>query len=328
VLVTELLGANLFETLSANQFIGLHFETVRDIAEQLFGALGYLHDVAGLYHADVKPENILLSGPEQIRLADFGTASVKGHQLHGPYIQSRFYRAPEVLLGCAYDKEIDLWSAGCVVAECFLGLPLFPGADEWAVAYRQVEMRGYSPAKLLAEGQATARFFRRCGVGEKGPPLANPGALQGRIPDLDPSEGWVVLGEQEYYSRQAEEGDGAGGETGNKQGGEGMPVFKRYFRYSSLEDVVRHYPYLERPGGGAEKNQTERQANLEWERSRGRPLLTDFLDRLLCMAPSARMEAADALQHPFLAGDPWPSEADAPAAPLPPAPEGGLIESP
>ena len=58
------------------------------------------------------------------------------------YIQSRFYRSPEVLLGLPYNSAIDMWSLGCIAAELFLGLPPFPGTSEFNQVTRIVEMMG------------------------------------------------------------------------------------------------------------------------------------------------------------------------------------------
>lgn len=58
------------------------------------------------------------------------------------YIQSRFYRSPEVLLGLPYTSAIDMWSFGCIVAELFIGIPLFPGSSEYNQLRRIVDMLG------------------------------------------------------------------------------------------------------------------------------------------------------------------------------------------
>ena len=60
-----------------------------------------------------------------IKVIDLGSACFDGQTIY-PYIQSRFYRAPEVVLGVSYDNAIDMWSIGCIAAELFVGLPLFP----------------------------------------------------------------------------------------------------------------------------------------------------------------------------------------------------------
>ena len=73
-------------------------------------------------HRDIKPENILMKqkGKVGIKIIDFGT-SMFSHEATYMYIQSRFYRAPEVILGAPYDYSIDMWSLGCLLAELHLG---------------------------------------------------------------------------------------------------------------------------------------------------------------------------------------------------------------
>ena len=78
-------------------------------------------------HCDIKPENILLQNLQSpaIKLIDFGSACLLSQEQSSTYIQSRFYRSPEVLLAHARDCAIDVWSLGTIAAELFLGLPLF-----------------------------------------------------------------------------------------------------------------------------------------------------------------------------------------------------------
>ena len=82
-------------------------------------------------HCDLKPENILLRhyNKAMVKIIDFGS-SCFSHERVYTYIQSRFYRAPEVILGIPYSFEIDMWSFGCVVCELINGMPIFPGASE------------------------------------------------------------------------------------------------------------------------------------------------------------------------------------------------------
>lgn len=96
---------------------------------QLFRSLAYIHSM-GICHRDIKPQNLLLD-PESaiLKLCDFGSAKqlVKG-ELNVSYICSRYYRAPELIFGATdYTCNIDIWSAGCVLAELLLGQPIFPG---------------------------------------------------------------------------------------------------------------------------------------------------------------------------------------------------------
>jgi len=96
---------------------------------QLCRSLAYIHSL-GVCHRDIKPQNLLVD-PEShvLKLCDFGSAKilVKGEP-NVSYICSRYYRAPELIFGATdYTCCIDVWSAGCVLAELLLGVPLFPG---------------------------------------------------------------------------------------------------------------------------------------------------------------------------------------------------------
>ncbi|XAR54086.1 Non-specific serine/threonine protein kinase [Bertholletia excelsa] len=97
---------------------------------QIFRALNYMHNVIGVCHRDIKPQNLLVnSHTHQLKLCDFGSAKmlVPGEP-NISYICSRYYRAPELIFGASeYTTAIDMWSVGCVLAELLLGQPLFPG---------------------------------------------------------------------------------------------------------------------------------------------------------------------------------------------------------
>eukprot|EP00438_Fugacium_kawagutii_P030274 Skav225204 [mRNA] locus=scaffold1041:59681:80585:- [translate_table: standard] len=94
-------------------------------------SLAFVHG-RGIVHCDLKPQNLLLDGKSHtLKICDFGTAK---RMIHGepqrPYMVSRYYRAPELILGAtSYTTGVDLWSAGCVFAELILGQPLFTGKD-------------------------------------------------------------------------------------------------------------------------------------------------------------------------------------------------------
>ncbi|KAK9273770.1 hypothetical protein L1049_018580 [Liquidambar formosana] len=97
---------------------------------QICRALNYIHSVIGVCHRDIKPQNLLVNPhTAQLKLCDFGSAKmlVPGEP-NISYICSRYYRAPELIFGATeYTTAIDMWSAGCVLAELLLGQPLFPG---------------------------------------------------------------------------------------------------------------------------------------------------------------------------------------------------------
>lgn len=158
-LVFELLSSNLYELIKQNQFQGLSTQLVKVFTAQLLDALTVLKE-ARLIHCDLKPENILLKSLQspQIKVIDFGSACHERQTVY-TYIQSRFYRSPEVILGIPYTTSIDMWSLGCIAVELFLGLPLFPGTSEYNQITRIVEMLGMPPTYMLDMGKQTKQFF-------------------------------------------------------------------------------------------------------------------------------------------------------------------------
>ncbi|KAL5132333.1 Shaggy-related protein kinase iota [Glycine soja] len=100
---------------------------------QIFRGLAYIHTVPGICHRDLKPQNLLVDRlTHQVKLCDFGSAKVLVEgESNISYICSRYYRAPELIFGAAeYTTSVDIWSAGCVLAELLLGQPLFPGENQ------------------------------------------------------------------------------------------------------------------------------------------------------------------------------------------------------
>jgi dual specificity protein kinase YAK1 len=141
--VFELLSVNLYELIKQNHFRGLSTNLVRVFTAQLLDALTVMNE-ARIIHCDLKPENVLLKNLESptLKVIDFGSACHEVQTMY-TYIQSRFYRSPEVLIGLPYTSAIDMWSVGCIAAELFLGLPLFPGSSEYNQLSRIIEMLGY-----------------------------------------------------------------------------------------------------------------------------------------------------------------------------------------
>ena len=103
---------------------------MRTIAKQMCQGLKFMKR-KGVIHCDLKPENILFTDGKcrSIALIDFG-AGCESYENGFTYVQSRYYRAPETVLGIPYDHQIDMWSAGCVLYELATGTVLFPGHDE------------------------------------------------------------------------------------------------------------------------------------------------------------------------------------------------------
>lgn len=158
-LTFELLSINLYEFLKANDFSGLSLNLVRRFAIQVLIALKY-SKANGVIHCDLKPENILLKQQNKsgIKVIDFGSACFENERIY-TYIQSRFYRAPEIILGIPYTTCIDMWSFGCIMAELYTGYPLFPGENEQEQLLCIMEVLGVPPETLLDQSSRRKLFF-------------------------------------------------------------------------------------------------------------------------------------------------------------------------
>jgi dual specificity tyrosine-phosphorylation-regulated kinase 2/3/4 len=115
----------------------------------------------GIVHADIKPENLLTEDGSfgRTKVADFGTSCYAEEQIFS-YIQSRFYRAPEVLYGLRYGPAIDMWSLGCVVYELLIGEPLFAAEDGNELAEMIEVAVGPPPSEIYRNGTKWNAFER------------------------------------------------------------------------------------------------------------------------------------------------------------------------
>ena len=103
--------------------------TIKSFMHQLLQGIAFCHENRVL-HRDLKPQNLLINAKGQLKLADFGLARAFGIPVNtfSNEVVTLWYRAPDVLLGSrTYNTSIDLWSAGCIMAEMYTGRPLFPG---------------------------------------------------------------------------------------------------------------------------------------------------------------------------------------------------------
>ncbi|XP_023954170.1 serine/threonine-protein kinase minibrain isoform X3 [Bicyclus anynana] len=169
-LVFELLSYNLYDLLRNTNFRGVSLNLTRKFAQQLCTALLFLSQPElNIIHCDLKPENILLCNPKRsaIKIVDFGSSCQLGQRIY-QYIQSRFYRSPEVLLGIPYDLAIDMWSLGCILVEMHTGEPLFSGANELDQMNKIVEVLGMPPDHLLDQAHKTRKFFDKLPASEGG----------------------------------------------------------------------------------------------------------------------------------------------------------------
>ena len=165
-IVFELLQHNLYEILQFRKFQGLPLHIVRVIGRQILKSLFHLsnniHTKSSLQilHCDLKPENILLRRPKKtkIKVIDFSSACYSNHTPH-TYIQSRFYRSPEILFGAEYSTAIDMFSLGCILYEMRSGIPLFPGSSEQDQILKQINVLGMPPKSLLKRANKVDKFF-------------------------------------------------------------------------------------------------------------------------------------------------------------------------
>lgn len=128
-LVFELLHSNLYEFLREFKFSGVSLDLILRFTIQILQGLLFLKKY-NIIHCDLKPENILLKQKNKtgIKIIDIGSGCYENEQIY-TYIQSRFYRAPEIIFGIPYTCAIDIWSLGCILVELHNGFPLFPGED-------------------------------------------------------------------------------------------------------------------------------------------------------------------------------------------------------
>lgn len=149
----------MYEFLKSNRFQGLASSLIRRFGVQLLRALDLLSE-HNIIHCDLKPENILLKNANHsaIKVIDFGSSCFGDKQLY-TYIQSRFYRAPEIILGITYTIAIDMWSFGCILAELHTGYPLFPGESEAEQLLCIMEVMGLPPKDLLDKSTRVEGFF-------------------------------------------------------------------------------------------------------------------------------------------------------------------------
>jgi serine/threonine-protein kinase PRP4 len=159
-MVFENLSLNLREVLKKfGRDIGINLKAIRAYAQQLFVGLSMLKKCQYL-HADLKPDNILVNEARNVlKICDLGSASPITENATAPYLVSRFYRAPEVILGIVYDYGIDMWSIGCTLFELYTGKILFTGRNNNNMLKSIMDCRGKFPHKLLRRGALTYDYF-------------------------------------------------------------------------------------------------------------------------------------------------------------------------
>eukprot|EP00055_Hartaetosiga_balthica_P008078 m.28969 g.28969 ORF g.28969 m.28969 type:complete len:353 (+) comp6109_c0_seq1:223-1281(+) len=122
-MVTERCDSDLRTVLMHNELSESHIQLMM---YRVLCGLTYIHS-AGIVHRDLKPENIAVCEDCTIRIIDMGLGRGRPTAQETPYVQTRAYRAPEVVALCEYDNRADVWSFGCIICECFSRRLPFPG---------------------------------------------------------------------------------------------------------------------------------------------------------------------------------------------------------
>lgn len=159
-LVFELQSMNLRELLKKyGKDVGLHVKAVRSYTQQLLLALKLLKK-CNILHADLKPDNILVNESKlQVKLCDFGSACHVADAELAPYLISRFYRAPEIMMGLPYDFGVDLWSLATTVYELYTGRIMFAGKSNNQMLKFMMDLKGPFPNKLIRRAQFKEQHF-------------------------------------------------------------------------------------------------------------------------------------------------------------------------
>ncbi|ESL09969.1 protein kinase [Trypanosoma rangeli SC58] len=238
----------------------------------------------------------------KIKLIDFSSSFYVGAGIY-TYVQSRYYRAPEVIVGAGYGPPIDIWSTGCLLAELLLGLPLLPGSSDFHQLYLMEEMLGPLPPELLQRGKQTADYYlvehTESGGGVSvsgGSPNTGGNAAEGVSP-------FRLFREDEYRARHED----------------APPVeWRCYFQYRTLAELLRNcmlsmeekqialgglFPLAvgeptEDMAPEAAGQQRPIKAIVD-EMMQQRFWLYDLLKKMLHGDPSRRPTAHEALSHPF-----------------------------
>ncbi|KAL7636068.1 UNVERIFIED_CONTAM: hypothetical protein RMT77_013887 [Armadillidium vulgare] len=154
-LVMELMDANLCQVIQMD----LDHERMSYLLYQMLCGIKHLHS-AGIIHRDLKPSNIVVKSDCTLKILDFGLARTAGTTfMMTPYVVTRYYRAPEVILGMGYTDNVDIWSVGCIMGEMIRGGVLFPGTDHIDQWNKIIEQLGTPTVEFMQRLQPTVRNY-------------------------------------------------------------------------------------------------------------------------------------------------------------------------
>jgi len=265
-LVFEKLSCNLYDLLRTTRFLGVSLNLIVKFGRQILKALAFLAlPEIDIVHCDLKPENILLRHHKRsaIKVIDFGSSCRTKNTVY-TYIQSRFYRSPEVMLGLPYGVPIDMWSLGCILVEMHVGEPLFNGTDEFDQMSRLVAIRGLPPSRLIDEAPKRRTFFER---------VKRPGVQTKADMKEVGSSRWRLRTRASMYRQ--------------KDKRHGKP------RAQSLEKILGVH------NGGPHSSRSGESGHSAEDYY----VFIDLIDRMLDYDPKTRIKPIEALNHPFFRQD-------------------------
>uniref|UniRef100_A0A2A4J9G2 non-specific serine/threonine protein kinase n=1 Tax=Heliothis virescens TaxID=7102 RepID=A0A2A4J9G2_HELVI len=138
---------------------GINLKALISYSRQLLLALRLLKKL-GIIHADIKPDNILVNEKKNIlKLCDFGSATKNDDNEPTPYLVSRFYRAPEIILGVPYKHGVDVWSAACTIFEMATGKIMFTGSSNNKMLKCFMDLKGKFSSRLIKKGKFKDQHF-------------------------------------------------------------------------------------------------------------------------------------------------------------------------
>jgi len=138
---------------------GMAMQAVRAYSRQLMIGLRHMHK-CGIIHADIKPDNILISeGQNIVKFCDLGTALEIKDAAVTPYLVSRFYRAPEIILGCEWNYAVDVFALGATLYELFTGKILLNSKTNNDALRKIMEVKGKIPKNIIKKGMLWKDHF-------------------------------------------------------------------------------------------------------------------------------------------------------------------------
>ncbi|CDQ87892.1 unnamed protein product, partial [Oncorhynchus mykiss] len=154
-LVMELMDASLCQVIHMD----LDHERMSYLLYQILCGIRHLHS-AGIIHRDLKPSNIVVKSDCTLKILDFGLARTAcTNFMMTPYVVTRYYRAPEVILGMKYKENVDIWSVGCIMGEMVKGSVIFQGTDHIDQWNKVIEVLGTPPMEFMNRLMETVRNY-------------------------------------------------------------------------------------------------------------------------------------------------------------------------